>query len=48
MVDLIDEIVKTSKYNTGKRYKRVLTEEVTERIKLYLKENETNWIYIFW
>ncbi|WDC83387.1 helix-turn-helix domain-containing protein [Caloramator sp. mosi_1] len=39
-VDLIDEIVKTPKYKTGKRQKRVLTDEVIDRIKFYLKENE--------
>lgn len=38
--NLIDELVKKPRYNTGIRCKRVLTEEVIDRIKFYLKENE--------
>lgn len=39
-VDLIDEIVKQPKYKSSPRTKRVLTEEVVDKIKYYLKENE--------
>lgn len=40
-VDLIDEITKQPKYKSTPRTKRVVTEDVIERIKYFLKENET-------
>ena len=39
-VDIIDEIVKAPRYKSSRRQKRVLTDEVIDRIKYYLKENE--------
>lgn len=40
-IDLIEDIVKQPKYKSTPRIKRVLTEEVIDKIKYYLKENET-------
>lgn len=39
-IDLIDEITSKPKYKSTPRYKKALTDEVVERIKFYLKENE--------
>jgi transposase-like protein len=40
-IDLIDEITSKPKYKSTPRQKKALTDEVIERIKFYLKENET-------
>ena len=39
-VDLIDEITQKPKYKSSSRTKTAVTEEVIEKIKYYLKENE--------
>lgn len=39
-VDLIDDITEKPKYKSTPRTKRVVTEDVIERIKYFLKENE--------
>ncbi|ETO39022.1 MULTISPECIES: helix-turn-helix domain-containing protein [Thermoanaerobacterium] len=38
--EIIDDIVEKPKYNVENRHKRKLTEEVINRIKFYLRENE--------
>jgi len=38
--ELIDDIVEKPKYDTSKRYKVKLTDEIISRIKFYLKQNE--------
>ena len=40
-VDLIEEITNKPKYKSSERTKTVVTDEVKERIKTFLKENET-------
>ncbi len=39
-VELIADIVEKPKYDTGKRYKVKLTDEIISRIEFYLKQNE--------
>ncbi|MEG0297492.1 MAG: IS21 family transposase [Clostridium sp.] len=40
-IDLIDELTKKPKYKSSPRVKTAITDEVLEKIKAFLKENET-------
>jgi len=40
-VDLIEDITKAPKYKSSERTKTAITDEVLDKLKTFLKENET-------